>query len=114
MNGLGAAFGAQLIENAAAVRFHRILTDAEFFSDFAVAQALGDEFEDFDFAAGDSRMFAPGRRIYGTGFSESQAEPDSERGEDGGDESAVDFDGVVDDQKSVLGPLEEGDQDAAD
>ena len=40
--------------------------------------------------------------------------PDSESGEDGRDEADVDFDGMLDDEKFVLGPLQYGDQDSAD
>ena len=38
------------------------------------------------------------------GFSgEGEAQPDSERGEEGGDQAAIDFDGMLDDEASFRG-----------
>ena len=41
------------------------------------------------------------------------AEPDTESGESQSSKTAVDLEGVLDDQESVLGPLQEGDEGAA-
>src|SRR5271154_3301025 len=88
---------------------------------------LSDEGEDFEFAGGDAEGIElglvegeGGRRIGGdedfaeddflAGFGELDAEDD----EDDGDDGAIDFEGVLDDEELVLGPAEDGDEDAAD
>ena len=48
------------------------------------------------------------------GFGELDAEPDAEDDEDDGDDGSIDFEGVLDDEELVLGPAEDGDEDAAD
>ena len=48
------------------------------------------------------------------GFSgEGEAQPDSERGEEGGDQAAIDFDGMLDDEEAVLGDFQDEDECAA-
>jgi hypothetical protein len=43
-----------------------------------------------------------------------EAKPDAKNGKGRGDQSAVDFDGMLDDQELILGPLEQGNQDSTD
>src|SRR6185369_15670478 len=52
--GLRAAFGAELVEETAGVGLDRVFTDEEFFGNLSVAESLGDEFEDLEFAFGDA------------------------------------------------------------
>lgn len=143
MDGLGAAAGSELVEGAAAVGFDGVLADEEAAGDFAVAEALSDECEDFELARGDAEGVElnlvegeGGRwgwfgwrgwfvwRAHGdedfaeddflAGFSELDAEPDAEDDEDDGDDGAIDFEGVLDDEELVLGPAKDCDEDAAD
>ncbi len=128
MDGLSAAFGAELVKNTAGMGLHSVLADEEFFGDFAITEALGDEFEDLEFAWGDTEGFALGivldERLAGRHWDfldddallcagQLQAEPDTKCRKGGGDEPAVDFDGVLDDEETVLGPFEQGDEDSA-
>jgi hypothetical protein len=46
-------------------------------------------------------------------FCDFETEPDAERGEEQGDESAVDLDRVLDDQETKLDQLEHDDQNPA-
>jgi len=41
---------------------------------------------------------------------ESESEPDAEAGKEGRDEASVDFKGVLDDEESIFGELEDGDE----
>ena len=43
-----------------------------------------------------------------------EAKPDAKNGKGRGDQSAVDFDGMFDDQELILGPLEQSNQDSTD
>ena len=111
--------------------FDGVLADEEAVGDFAVAEALSDEAEDFELAGGDAEGVELGLvegeggwRIGGdedfaeddffAGFGELDAEPDAEDDEDDGDDGPIDFEGVLDDEELVLGPAEDGDEDAAD
>lgn len=49
----------------------------------------------------------------GLAAGESQAEPDAEGSEDGGDEAAVDFKRMLDDEEAVFGELQDGDQETS-
>ena len=55
LDGLRAAAGAQLVEGPAAVGFNGVLADEQAAGDFAVAEALSDEAEDFELARGDAK-----------------------------------------------------------
>ena len=115
--------------------FDGVLADEEAGGDLAVAEALSDEGEDFELAGGDAEGVELGlvegeggrRSWFGgggdedfaednflAGFGELDAEPDAEDDEDDGDDGAIDFEGVLDDEELVLGPAEDGDEDAAD
>ena len=123
---LGAASSAEFVEKTAGVSLDGVLADEEALGDFAVGEAGGDEAEDFEFAWGDAEggeaggvggeRSGGGLGRWGGGLfaSEGQAEPDAERGEDNGDQAAVDFEGVLDDEEAVLGEFEEGDEEAAE
>jgi hypothetical protein len=129
-NGLGAASSAQLVEGPAAVSLDGILTDEETICDLAVAETLSDEAEDFELtrrnAEGVKLGLVEGEggwRIGGdedfakddffAGFGELDAEPDAEGDEDDGDNSAIDLEGVLDDEELVLRPAKDGDEYAA-
>jgi hypothetical protein len=125
LDGLGAALGAEFVEEAAGMGLHGVFTDEEAGGDFAIAEAVGDEAEDFQFAGGDAELgeaglvgsegiaslrrdFAEdGRRLFS---GEGQAEPDAEGGEECGDEGAIDFDGMLDDEEVVLGDFQDEDE----
>ena len=122
--GLSAALGAELVEEATRVSLDCVLADEEFVGDFAVAHALRDQFEDFQFASRDAEIFQS-LFIQGEGlrrgdrnflddqdfllFREFQPQPDAERGEDQRDESGINLDRVLDDQKLELDQLQHDD-----
>ena len=54
--GLRAAFRNELVEETARVGLHSVFTDKKFLRDLAIAHALGDEFEDLEFAFGDAEL----------------------------------------------------------
>ena len=98
--------------------FDGVLADEEAAGDFAVAEALSDEGEDFELAGGDAEGveldLVEGEGGWGFGgdedfaeddflarFGELDAEPDAEGDEDDGDDGAVDFEGVLDDEELV-------------
>jgi hypothetical protein len=136
LNGLRAARGTELVEGAGAVGLHRVLGDEELGGDLAIAEAAGDEVQDLELASGDTEALLPGgvwskrRSCFGAGawngdedFSyhyslasprDAEAEPDAEGGEEDGDEGAIDLDRVLDDDESVFGVLERGDEETAD
>jgi hypothetical protein len=131
LDGLGAALRSEFVEDAAGMGLDGVFTDEELRGNFAIAHALGDEFEDIEFAAGDAEVFAlaivkdegiGGRgwdRYFADdnfffGFGELEAEPNAKYGEGKGGKPSVDFDGVLDDEEAIFGPLEEGDEDSAD
>ncbi len=137
LDGLSAAGGTDLVEDAGAVGLDGVFGDEELGGDFAIAEAAGDEGEDFEFARGDAEGFLGGgvgsERLGGGRFGgdvdffdddgfadgfatagDAESEPDAEGGEECGDERAIEFDGVLDDDEAVLGVLEGGDEEAAD
>ena len=118
--------------------FHRVFADKKFGRDLAVAQALGNQLQNFQLARRDAQAFAffcVGNERFATGgagrgdrrryrnflhhnrlacFGQLQAQPNAQHRENRGGEATVNFDGVVDDQEAVLGPLQHRDQDSAD
>src|SRR5579863_2289126 len=137
LDGLGAADGSDLVEDAGAVGLDGVFGDEKLSGDFAIAEAAGDEGEDFEFARGDAEGFLSGgvgsERLGGGGFGrdvdfsddhgfandfatarDAKAEPNAKGGEESGDERAVEFYGVLDDDETVLRVLECGDEEATD
>src|SRR5579863_788067 len=49
---------SEFIENIVQVIFHRLFADEELLADFAIAEALCDELNDFFFAVAQQRLFA--------------------------------------------------------
>jgi hypothetical protein len=105
--------------------------------DLAIAEAAGDQGEDFELACRDAEGLLVGRigskgfdgggfrgdkhfphhDRFADGFAtarDAEAEPDAEGREEDGDERAVELDGVLDDDEAVFGVLEGGDEEAAD
>ena len=139
LDGLGAAGGAELVECAGAVGLDGVFGDEELGGDFAIAEAAGDEGEDFEFAWCDAeglllggvgrealeRAIFRGSEVGCIAYRErlaerfavardAEAEPDAECREEAGDECAVEFDGVLDHDEAVLCVLKGGDEEAAD
>ena len=127
--GLRATLGAQFIEDAAGVRLDGVFTHEEFFGDFAVAQALGDEFKYLQFARGNAKCFALaivrlkwlaggyGDFFYDDtllGAGQLQPKPNPKDCEGGCDQPTVDFDRMLNDEEAIFGPFESCDEDAAD
>src|SRR5229473_7130857 len=56
LDGLGAALGAEFVEEAAGMGLHGVFADEEAGGDFAIAEAGGDEAEDFEFAWSDAEL----------------------------------------------------------
>src|SRR5208282_5189423 len=104
--------------------------------DLAIAEAAGDQGENFELACRDAEGLLVGRigseGFEGGGFRgdkhfphhdrfadgfatarHAEAEPDAEGREEDGDERAVELDGVLDDDEAVFGVLEGGDEDVA-
>jgi hypothetical protein len=105
--------------------------------DLAIAEAKGDQGENFELTCRDAESPLVGRigseGFEGGGFRrdkhflhhnrfadglaparDAEAEPDAERREEDGDERAVELDGVLDDDEAVFGVLEGGDEQAPD
>jgi hypothetical protein len=103
--------------------------------DLAIAEAAGDQGENFELACRYAESLLLGRigseRFKGGGFGrdkqfsnhgvaggfapsrDAQPEPDAKGREEDGDESDVDLDGVLDDDEAVFGVLEDGDEETA-
>jgi hypothetical protein len=126
------------------VCFDGVFGDEELCGDLAIAEAAGDQGEDFELARRDAEGLLAGcvggkRDRVGNerGFRgdkhflhynrfpdcfpdrfaaacDAEAEPDAEGREEDGDERAVELDGVLDDDEAVFGVLEGGDEEAAD
>ena len=105
--------------------FYCVFADEEAGGDFAIAQAGGDQAQDFQFARGDFELGEAGL-VEDEGFGggrgwdflddgyclfsgECEAQPDAQRGEKGGDQSGVDFEGIFYDQETVFGEFQDGD-----
>jgi len=100
LDGLGAAPGAEFVEEAAGMGFYGVFADEEASADFAIAEAGGDEGEDFEFTRGDGELgeasFVGDEGIGGLRgdfldddgrlfAGKSEAEPGADGGEEGGD-----------------------------
>src|ERR1700727_506608 len=94
---LGPPGRPELVEGARAVGLDRVFGNEKLRGDFAIAEAAGDQCENFELACRDA-----------------EAQPDAEGGEEDGDQRAVNLEGVFDDHKAVFGVLERGDQQSAD
>jgi hypothetical protein len=142
LDSLGAAGGSNLVENAGTVGLDSVFGNEKLGGDLAIAEAAGDQGEDFELACGDAeRLLVGGIRSEGdragneggggfrgnkhflyhdrfpNGFAtarDAEAEPDAEGREEDGDQRAVELDGVLDDDEAVFGVLEGGDEKAAD
>ena len=114
-----------------------VLGNVKLGGDLAIAETAGDQGEDFEFARRDAEALLasrigsegfeggdfggdkdfPHHDRFADGFAtarDAEAEPDAEGREENGDERAVEFDGVLDDDEPVFGVLEGGDKKAAD
>src|SRR5437879_5130483 len=60
LHGLGAARGSEFVEGAGAVGLYGVLGDEQLSGDLAVAEAAGDEGEDFELAGGDAEALLLG------------------------------------------------------
>jgi hypothetical protein len=56
---LSAARGPELVEGAGTVGLYRVLGDEEMRGDLAIAEAAGDQSEDFELAGGDAEALLP-------------------------------------------------------
>ena len=110
LDGLSTATSAELIKDAARMGLDGVLADEKALGDFAVAEAGGNQAEDFEFAGSDTEIGETlrvgsegggggGGRGESTGLAagEGETEPDAESREDGGDEATVNFEGRRDD-----------------
>ena len=135
LDGLGATGSPKLLEGARTVRLDGVLGNEELRGDLAIAEAAGNEGEDFRLAIGDAEILLVGRIAgegsNGAGFCwdqhlphhhalggfaparNAQPEPDAEGREQDGHERTVDFDGVLDDDEAIFGVLEDGDEQTA-
>jgi hypothetical protein len=119
----------EFVENAAGMGLHSALAHKKLPGDFAVAQALGDQFKDLKLTASDMEVltfsFVRDERSLGRDGDlphnnclafccQLEAKPDAKNGKGRGDQSPIDFDGMFDDQELILGPLEQGNQDSTD
>jgi len=137
LDGLGAAGGSELVEGAGTVCLDSVFGNEKVRGDLAIAEAAGDQGKDFELTCRDTQGLLLGRigseGFEGGGFRgnkhflhhdrfadgfaaarDAEAEPDAEGREEEGDESAVELDGVLDDDEAVFGVLEGGDEEAAD
>src|SRR5437867_11498675 len=135
LDGLRPPLGAQLIEQAARVRLHRVLANEEFLGDFSGAEPLRDRGEDLELARGDPELLLAravdderrgrrhanldryrdlpdddGRLRPGELEPESNAKPREKQGDD----APVDLDRVLADKKPVFDELERDDEHAAE
>src|SRR5258708_712187 len=137
LDGLGAAGGSELVEGAGTMCLDGVFGNEKLRGDLTIAQAAGDQGDDFELACRDAEGLLLGR-IGGEGFvgagfrgdkhfpnhdrfpdglapaRDPEAEPDAEGREQDGDERAVELHGVLDDDEAVFGGLEGGDEEAAD
>jgi hypothetical protein len=136
-DGLGAAGGSELVEGAGTVCLDGVFGNEKLGGDLAIAEAAGDQGENFKLACRDAEGLLVGRigseGFAGGGFRrdkhflhhdrfadglaiarDAEAEPDAEGREEDGDERGVKLDGVLDDDEAVFGVLKGGDEQAAD
>ena len=115
LDGLGTAGGSELVEGAGTVCLYGIFGNEKLRSDLAIAEAAGDQGENFELACRDAEGLLVGRigseGLEGGGFCgdehfphhdrfatarDADAQPDAEGREEDGDERAVELDGVLD------------------
>src|ERR1700679_375378 len=60
-NGLGTARSPKLVESAGTVRLHGVFGNEKLRGDLAIAQAAGNQGENFEFARRDAKALLPGR-----------------------------------------------------
>ena len=139
LDGLGAAGCSELVEGAGTMRLDRVFGDEKLRGDLAIAEAAGDQRKGFEFARRDAERLLLGgigseggwRERGGLGMDQhlshhnrladgfatardAKAEPDAEGREQDGDQRAVEFDGMLDDDEAVFSVLEAGDEQATD
>ncbi len=136
LDGLGATDGSELLEGARTVRLDGIFGNEKLRGDIAIAEAAGDQGKNLElarrYATGllvdrignerfDGRGPSPDERFSRRDFAggsaparDSQPKPDAEGREEDGDQRAVEFYGVLDDDETVFGVLEGGDEEPAD
>ena len=125
LHGLRPAFCPQLIENPAGVSLDRVFADEQLLGNLPVAHSHGDQSQDLNFARRDpqvrsfilvrnktamsqDRHFFEDDLLFGPG--QLQAKPDAEDSKDSSRQAAINFDGMLDHQKSVFSPLEQSDK----
>ena len=137
LDGLGAPRGSELVKGAGAVCLDRVFGNEKLGGDLAIAAAAGDQVENFELAWRDPESLLL-RRIGSEGFEgrgfrrdehflhhdrfaddfatarDTQPKPDAEGREHDGDERAVELDRVLDDDETVFGVLQGGDEEPAD
>src|SRR5215467_6948113 len=137
LDGLSASSGSELVEGSGTVCLDGVFGNEKLRGDFAIAEAAGDQGENFELACRDAEGLLQGRigsegfegggfrgdkhfphhHRFADGFAparDAEAEPDAEGREEDGDERAVELDGVLDDDEAVFGVSEGGDEEAAD
>ncbi len=136
-DGLGAADGSELVESAGAVGLDGVLGNEKLGGDLAIAEAAGDQGENFEFACGYAEDLLLGRirsewseeggfrgdthfpydDLFANGIAtarDAETKPDAEGREEDGDKRAVELDGVFDNEEAVFGVLERRDEETAD
>ena len=140
-DGLGAAGGSELVEGAGTVCLDGVFGNEKLRGDLAIAEAAGDQGEDFELACRDaqgpllslpvgrsasggfeSRGFRADKHFlhndrFPNGFAtarDAEAQPDAEGRKEDGDQRAIELDGVREDDEAVFGVLQDGDEEAAD
>ena len=111
--------------------------DKKLRGDLAIAEAAGDQGKNFELACRDAKGLLvgpigsegregggfrrhkhfPHHHRFPYGFAtapDPESEPDTEGRKEDGDESAIEFDGVFDDDEAIFGVLQGGDEEAAD
>jgi hypothetical protein len=123
------------------VRLHGVFGNEQLCGDLAIAEAAGDQGEDFEFARRDAEGLLAGRvgsegfEVWGVGrdkhfphhdgfadglttlfttMRNAETEPDAEGREEDGNERAVEFNGVLDDDEAVFGVLEGDNEESTD
>ena len=137
LDGLGAAGGSELVEGTGAVGLYGVFGNEQLRGDFAIAEAAGDQVENFELACRDPEGLLFGRigseGFEGGGFcgerhfphddrfadgyataGDADAEPDAEGRKEDGNKRAVKLDGMLDDEEAVFRVLQDGNEDAAD
>ena len=122
LNRLRATFGVELFKQSPRVRLDRVFADVDPLGDLPIAESFRDQFEDFEFA----RRQSCGRQAGGIAgesgrlrcakffddnclrfLREGQPQPDAEDDEDYGNQSAVEFKRMFEDDVAILDALEQ-------